>query len=596
METSKLAIQFSLNFDSFQECIETIRSSLHDCVTGANAVQLMGLDEILSADQFVELIGELYQIYLESDAAENSAKRRDLGVYYTPSALSDQITRDAIEMHQLLKAPTFLEPAAGMGAFVFSYLRVMFEKISNMQGGTAIDRQEVLNCLYIVEKDDSSANLLHWLIDTYLKLKYGTELVFPQNNIFKGDALVNFQTGEAEDLLNRFNVNTGFDIILTNPPYRLLKATSEDKPDLRREFESLQVITQSSKSFDQLTGVGNLYKLFVCKIVNDWIEKEGVVGLVIPRSLLTDFQSTKLRKHIFSISQIGNIYDIPEGSSHFKGIGQAFSLFTLKMGKKTERITMFSPKADESIDFNKPTSERPISFYTSLSPESPILPLSADDALFLESLAKLPRVKDCPQIVNLRGELDITLDKNYILDTETKLNFIQGVDIKLYRLSSATKFVAEDFASRAKFKWTQAERIACQQISNARQERRLKWALVPKNHVLGNSCNFIAVDPDSIFQDKDPILTNYLLAVFNSFFMNRRFKLLSSNNHIANHEIAGMPFVVPSISTQLEIDAQVKKLLIRYSYDAHIEIERKLCQIFEIAFSERVDEFREVND
>jgi hypothetical protein len=131
------------------------------------------------------------------------------------------------------------------------------------------------------------------------------------------------------------------------------------------------------------------------------------------------------------------------------------------------------------------------------------------------------------------------------------------------------------------------ERIACQQISNAQQDRRLKWSLIPSGFILGNSCNFIAVDSESIFQDKDPILTAYLLAVFNSIFMNRWFKLLSANNHVSNNEIANMPFVIPDIKKQVEVDFIVRKLLIKYTPDVHINLEEILCEIFNINFDSR---------
>lgn len=582
MEMGALSRSLVKQYSSFDETL----SNLKPCITSAeprsNKVDFFDFGVSFSADEVVELIASLYENFLKIGEAKDKQRQRDHGIYFTNRVLSDLIVKDAIDKLSYNDTPKFLEPAAGMGSFVFAYIRNMFTHIDQSKLHSHSSKQEILNSIFIVERDQTSAEILMWLINTYLAIKYDANLNFPASNLYFGDAIINHETGESEDLKKRFNLESPFDVVITNPPYRLLKAYHTDSEELRQEIAALKNLTSKVNYFDDISGVSNLYKMFVCKIFDELIDSGGVVGLVIPRSLLTDFQSIKLRKKLISSSEIYNIYDVPEGSPHFKGIGQAFSLFTLVKGGSTEYINLCTPDEKGNFSESAKRTRKPLDFYKNISDDMSLIPLSAEESIFLEKLSAYPRVRDCPQIVNLRGELDISIDKAFICEQKTPLYFIQGIDIGLFNLKHTSKFVSEDFLPRSKAKWIRNERIACQQISNVQQRRRLKWSLVPSKHILGNSCNFIAIDSDSIFQDKEPVLSSYLLAVFNSFFMNHWFKLLSYNNHISNNEIANMPLIIPDAKKQVEIDFIVRKLLIKYTHDLHVNLEKLLCEVFDV--------------
>lgn len=584
MEIRTLSRSLAKNFANFAEILNYLKSCVSEAESGKNTIVFKELGCTLTADDVVELIGLLYEVFLKEGKKEDVRKQRDLGIYFTNGALSDLITIDALNQLSLNKIPKFLEPAAGMGSFVFAYIRNIFSCLDEKTFDHNFSKQEVINSIYIVEKDQTSAENLLWLINSYLAIKYDDVLTFPEQNLYVGDAIINKSTGEAENLIKRFNLDSTFDLVITNPPYRLLKASHSDSEELRKEIEALKTLANSVSYFDDITGVSNIYKMFVCKIFHELVDTNGVVGLVIPRSLLTDYQSSRLRKKIISSSKICNIYDVPEGSYYFKGIGQAFSLFTFVKGGVTDIINLITPDAEGKLNSSSPVTRKSIAFYMSITDELSLIPLREEDADFVEKLSSYPRVKHCPQIVNFRGELDMTLDNSFICEEETPFSFIQGADIGLFNLKPSRRFVSIDFFPRSKDKWIKNDRIACQQISNAQQGRRLKWSLVPSGFVLGNSCNFIAIDSESIFQDKDPILNSYLLAVFNSIFMNRWFKLLSANNHVSNNEIANMPLVIPDSKKQVEIDFVVRKLLIKYTPDMHLKLEEMLCEVFSISF------------
>ena len=585
MDLVNLSKTLFAKYGNYQAINVYLESCTENLKSASNQVVLDEFNSTIDMDEFVELYGLLYEISLNNGSELEKRKQKDYGIYFTESYLSDLLSSDILDKSNYEKAPLFLEPSAGMGSFVFAYIRIMFAKIDDNSKPTKFTKQDVINSIFFAEKDLNTAETLFSLINKYIKLKYSNDLVFPKKNMYAGDAIYDHANEREENLLKRFNVPSGFDIVITNPPYRLLKATQNDSEDLRLEIESLKKMLKSVPYFDNISGINNLYKIFVCKIMFELVQPNGFVGLVIPRSLMTDHQSSDLRKRILSTRKIGKIYDVPEGSVYFKGIGQAFTLLSFSNEGSTKEVQLIQLNKDGSLSNSSSHSIRPISFYENITNDLSIIPLSDSDAEFLQVLSKCPRTKDCPQVVNLRGELDISLDKKYISETETPYKFVQGIDIDFFKLKTTKRFVRTDFLPRPKDKWIHIDRIACQQISNFSQERRLKWTVIPKEYILGNSCNFVAIDHDSIFQDKDPVLNTYLLAVFNSFFMNKWFRLLSSNNHVSNTEIANMPLVIPELSIQTEIDFIVRKLQIKYSKDLHLELENKLCAIFNLQIS-----------
>ena len=571
----------SREFSNIEDAFTYIKSKFESAKIGANRVDFPEFGFELDADQVVEMIGLVYETFLSSNDQLSRTKQKNLGVYYTDRSLADLLIKDMCDQFESGKIPKFLEPSAGLGAFVFAYLRYQLEaKLPGIENDEKW-KQQVLNSIYIVEKDLVSGQALQWLIRCYLASKFADSLIFKIENLHIGDAIIEEESGLEKDLFEKFDLNSKFDMIASNPPYRLLKASRTDSAEFRIETENLGNLVRRTKYFSDISGVNNLYKIFICKIFYELSSSDASIGLVIPRSLLTDNQSSKLRRALFNESLFGNIYDIPEGSDFFRNIGQAFSVFSTKKGSKTETIKLKILGNKNEIS-NSNFQVRDIDFYRGLSPNISIVPFTPSDEEFVNKLAVLPKVKNVQQIVNLRGELDMTLDKKFIVEENTENKFIQGSDIALFKIRNTSKYVSDDFFPRGKDKWTKLERIACQQISNANQVRRLKWSFVPANYVLANSCNFIAIDNESLFQKSEPVLNSYLLAVFNSEFMNRWFKIFSANNHISNQEIANMPLVIPTLGIQKEIGLLSNQLVNNFSQDLHHELESRLVSIFGI--------------
>jgi Alw26I/Eco31I/Esp3I family type II restriction m6 adenine DNA methyltransferase len=373
----------------------------------------------------------------------------------------------------------------------------------------------------------------------YFNAKYGFPLEIPVENIFLGNSLWSTDNVEIRDFRKIFDRPDGFDFIVTNPPYKLIKGDKrqgEKSTDLLLKMVSA---IRESGALPLMQGVPNLYKLFVEAIICHWVSDDGTIGLLIPKSLLSDMQSSELREHLLERFELGSIFEIPEGSEYFKGVGQAFTMFVGTKGKASSAISYADiPKSvGVSIHRTDPTSLSLIRQYTT---KSALHRIDHRGQNLLSKLSKFPTIGEFPGVINQRGEFDMSLDIGFLSETKKGFNLIQGINIGHFALAPSAKYVSEGFLNRPKGKWVRQNRIACQQISNMNQSKRMKWSLINPNMVLANSCNFVSIESEGLWTVHEDYLF-YFLGILNSSLINERFKLLSPNNHVSNGEINSLP-------------------------------------------------------
>lgn len=502
-------------------------------------------------------------IKIKSKAVEsrmNPLERKRTGSYYTDLELTDVMMNELVK--HLLSGPgdiwdkTFLEPCVGAGNFVFSYLK----EISNLH----LSKDQIIqliNNIYVADINSHALYEYTQMLTEFVKEHFDIELDkrYFDNHIGSGLLFdVSSDTIKYIDLREVFSnevAEKGFDIVVTNPPYKNLKAESGHYEDNEQyeidKTKYSKVAKLATKEFKYATeGVLNLYKLFVEEIVDRYANKSGYVSLLIPASILSDKTSTKLRTHILKDTKLISIKVIGEGSGYIDA-QQALCAMLINKGSQTTKINIikdFDNKKSESADVC-------IEDIMNENTGNAIVAVNEEEYAILRKLREFPVVKDIPFIINLRGELDLTASKKAVVKHDTGYRLLRGRNIGYYFLNDTAEndFVSEDFVSTTKKKcYIHEERIICQQIANIHKERRVTFALANKNNVLGNSCNFISV------KDNDCGIDIYaLLGLFNTKIINWLFKLTSSNNHINNYEIASFP--VPINSSMLTKISEMTK-------------------------------------
>jgi len=492
----------------------------------------------------------------------NAAFKRSNGIYYTDLVLADYMVDELFKFKLLnpteLQDKLFLEPCVGTGNFVFSYLK----KISQLKLSKQIIRN-IINNIYVNDIDANAINVYKEMftlfcksyfdikIDaSYFKERVGTGLLF---NVDSNE----IKYRHIKDVFPNVAAKGGFDIIITNPPYKNLKAernkysnqTNYDKDKKKYAQISSHIKNSFTLSAD---GVLNLYKLFVEDIFKTYSNMNSVISLLIPSTILTDKTCEKLRNHLLEYNKLYSVNTINENNPYLNA-QQAVCTLLVKKGGHTDKFFINNSLADQK-------TTQTIDFQSLKDPSSgnPIYYASDTDYSLIKTLKTLPIIRDLKFIINKRGELDLTAHKSYMTSSKTKLALIRGKNIGLYNLNTNenTHFVNPDFLNlNAKSQYINSDRIACQQVSNIHKERRLIFSFIEKGNILANSCNFIMANNNSYNID-----IYVMLGLLNSKILNWYFKLTSSNNHINNYEIDSFPIPVKSKFLP-EIGKKVKEYL-----------------------------------
>lgn len=524
--------------------------------------------------QYTELWSSLSEKSKYIETKIDALTRKRTGSYYTNLRLTDVMMTELVT-HLKAKNPLkkiyeyrFLEPCVGTGNFVFSYIKAVSD--TGLNKATA---QILLDNIYVADVDEDAINGYKEFLKEIAIQVWGIDL---QDEYFEQHIGTGLLVDVTADELNYISINdvfsneiigNGFDIVATNPPYKNLKAerghygSNEEYDKDKYKYSTISKIV--SKRFSYSTnGVLNLYKLFVEEIIDRYANETAFVSLLIPASIMSDKTCMKLRTHMLKDNKMISVKVIEE-SSDFIDAQQALSAILLQKGEKTDILSVVKDYCNNPEDI----AEVAIKDILNENTGNAIVAVSSNEYRVLKKLRQFPVVKELPFVANLRGELDLTANKHNITTIDTGYPLLRGRNIGYYNLLSTAEneFVSEEFVNTTKKKvYIEKERIICQQIANMNKERRVTFALVQKNYVLGNSCNFVSVSENPYEID---IYT--LLGLFNTKIINWLFKLTSSNNHVNNYEIDCFP--IPVEASELKEISILAKQFLEKPNDAILE-------------------------
>ena len=543
----------------------------------------------MSDTRYTELRFSLSEKSRRIETGMDALTRKRTGSYYTDLELTDVMMSELVNH---LKASNstkklyeyrFLEPCVGAGNFVFSYIEAI--------KATGLDKENaqiMLDNIYVADVNIDALNAYKESLKKMAALFWDIEL---QEEYFEqhmgAGLLVDVTAAELNyisinEIFSKEIIGSGFDIVATNPPYKNLKAerghyNSDEEYDKDKDkYSAISKII--SKRFKYSTyGVLNLYKLFVEEIIDRYANETAFVSLLIPASIMSDKTCMKLRTHILKDNKMISVKVIGEGSG-FIDAQQALSAILLQKSEKTDKVAVIKDYCNNPDD----TAEVAIKDIMNENTGNAIIAVSSKEYQVLRKLRQFPVVKDLPFVNNLRGELDLTANKHNIVVVDTGYPLVRGRNIGYYNLltPSENEYVAKEFVNTTKKKcYIEHDRIICQQIANMNKERRVTFALAPRNYVLGNSCNFVSVSKNPYGID---IYT--LLGLFNTKIINWLFKLTSSNNHVNNYEIDCFP--IPVDAPELKRISMLAKMFLDTQDDAILEeIEQLAYQAYGITTS-----------
>jgi adenine-specific DNA-methyltransferase len=347
----------------------------------------------------------------------------------------------------------------------------------------------------------------------------------------------------------------GFDAVVGNPPYEILSAKESGIEERRQEQAYIRQMFRTCK------GKINTYRLMLERGLT-LLRKEGVLGFVVPATLLADSTADKLRRMILDDTTVLKTVIIPEKARAFEGVAQALLILITRKSGQTRKIESIFWKGRGPI----PTRSRieiPRDLIEQTDFRIPMIRKPEDMAL-LEALLRHPPLggnMDFPPVGRIhQGEINLTVHREFITAERTGYPLIRGEHIMPLCLNhpapgnNRLDWILPDFLERrarpqeysqsrpsaagtssfSRFRgvpWEQ-DRIAIGRVVNMDTVRRLKATRVPAGAFLGDMTNFIS---------DVTVPIHYLLGLLNSRVLNRRIKLTSTNNYLSAAEIEALP-------------------------------------------------------
>lgn len=292
-----------------------------------------------------DVLGSIYEDYIghilrekgeKVEIVEERRRRKEAGIYYTPTYVVDYIVRNTLG--DLLKNKTpeevqkikVLDPACGSGSFLIKAFDVFKEyysqrqerikeevsktgKITPFLGTIAADKEILTQNLYGVDLDEQAAEIAS--VNLMLKaLKKGEKLpLILEENIKVGNSLISGTEDELKKYFEKpeekkpFNWEEefpevfkegGFDVVIGNPPYYNIQTVKDEafKAWLRDKFTEIH------------TGQNDILYYFYHRGLN-LLKEGGLLGLITSRYFMEAEFAEKLRKFIENRAKIRSIID-----------------------------------------------------------------------------------------------------------------------------------------------------------------------------------------------------------------------------------------------------------------------------------------------
>ena len=499
-------------------------------------------------------------VYRNSEVVKNISKKNlvDKGAVYTQLGIVRSIVENTLKNLSpgLSSNLRVLDFATGTGRFYTEIVEYLSERF------TITPEQVVLNNVYAIDLDPIALNITRLKAFSYLhslrecNLECICDRIALKNGLIRQGASIkdNSLAISPDDFNGLFDM--GFDAVVSNPPYLVLKPNKKLAPAAWTELqEQIRYFRNSGLYTYSIEGMLNLYQLSIESMLM-MLKPGGELGVICPSTLFADLSATKLRKHLLRDNQVRSIRYYAEKDDLFVNVSQATCIFYLKKGEKTTMIDIDDGKRHFKVDYN---------LICELFPEKMEIPnISSIEWGILRKLKAFPKLKNVKEIRCKRGELDLSIMKDYITRVKTPYRLVRGnmisadgiknengeyVDPSFFQ-TKTSDYISMDFGR---------ERLVCQQISNTSLQRRLVFCFCCTNDVLGNSCNYVSAEPAVLAK---------MRILLNSPLLNWRFKITSSNNHINNYELDELPIV------------SLESVSLEESFDSRVALSKYVCKLY----------------
>jgi Alw26I/Eco31I/Esp3I family type II restriction m6 adenine DNA methyltransferase len=310
---------------------------------------------------------------------------------------------------------------------------------------------------------------------------------------------------QAVDSFRRADGCSQFDIVITNPPWELLKP---DRRELKRlSPESRQAYIAAMRQYDEwlagqypisqprrkFAGWGTNLSRVGLELSVRATRSAGIIGAVMPASLLADDQSAVLRRHLLSSHALTEVVYYPAEGKHYESADVASVTLVMEADQPPLPMVYLTTVGGTVENPIVDSTELPID-KTQLEASEYVLPVafgSSAARLLTQLAAKHPSWNElesaAPYGLWAGREIDETGSSDWLVPlSKGGSPFLKGRMIDRFAtLESPTLGVAKagwrPTASMAH------ERIVWRDVSRPNQKRRVIATIVPAGLAVGNS-------------------------------------------------------------------------------------------------------------
>jgi len=459
--------------------------------------------------------------------------RAELGAYYTPPALCERLLDLATEAGVDWRTARVLDPACGGGAFLSPVARRMADNMKDRSPAIALTN--ILARIQGFELDPFAA----WMSQVFL------EVTLEHLCIAAGERLP--PVVRVCDSLEQAPTESGFDLVVGNPPYGRLTLSPHMRDKYRRS----------------LFGHANLYGVFT-DLALRFTRPGGVIAYVTPTSFLAGEYFKALRGLLGREAPPTSIDFIEERKGVFADVLQETVLAAYRRGgdPRSGHVHFISPGPNGSFK----TTPAGL-FHLPTNPEQPwLMPRTKAQSEFVRMADELPfRLADYGYRVRT-GPLVWNRHKSSLRDRPGKGRY-PLIWAEAVRSDGVFEFRAEKrnhkpyFEPKAKEHWvvTDFPCVLLQRTTAKEQCRRLIAAELPLSFIEKHGAVVVENHLNMIkpLNGAPKVSPAALAVLLNSDVVDQVFRCINGSVAVSAYELEALP--LPSPEDMKEIERLVKR-------------------------------------